>query len=453
MGGYITGLRFFKGAGNDGPHVGHLWTNTGTQLALAVFTNETATGWQRVSLATPVPIEANTTYVASYHTQSGNYAITRPGFAPTGHLNPPLQALADGQDGANGVFIKVGTPGAFPNETFESTNYWVDVEFNTTLADTEPVAVADSYSVNEDATLSVPQPGVLANDTDPDPGTTLSAQLVSTTAHGSLSLNADGSFSYTPQADFTGTDSFTYTASDGASSSNAVTVTITVNPVNDAPMAAADVYATPEDVPLVVGAPGVLGNDTDIDGPALSAAVVTPAANGTVVLNANGSFTYTPNANFNGVDSFTNRASDGTALSNTSAVTITISAVNDPAVVNAGTDQSITLPAAATLAGVVTDDPVRSPPCGKSQRSRNGDVRQPERRVDDGDVLRLRHLRAFADRQRRPVRQQRQRRDHRESGQCRHPLRRRERLRDVRPRGGHGGDGRDDVHDRDVVQA
>ena len=255
-------------------------------------------------------------------------------------MNPPLQALADGQDGANGVFLKVATPGGFPTETFESTNYWVDVEFKTTLADTDPVAVADSYSVNEDATLSVPQPGVLANDTDADPGTTLSAQLVSTTAHGSLSLNADGSFAYTPLADFTGTDTFTYTASDGQSSSNVVTVTITVNPVNDAPMAAADAYTTPEDVPLVVGAPGVLGNDTDIDGPALSAAVVTPAAHGTVVLNANGSFSYTPNANFNGIDSFTYRASDGTALSNTSAVTITITPGNDPPVVNAGTDQS-----------------------------------------------------------------------------------------------------------------
>ncbi len=302
-------------------------------------------------------------------------------------MNPPLEALADGQDGANGVYAYVTAPGAFPTETFQSTNYWVDVEFKTTLADSAPAAVADSYSVNEDGTLSVPAAGVLANDTDPDPGTTLSAELGSTTTHGTLTLNPDGSFFYTPQADFTGTDSFTYTASDGELSSSAATVTITVNPVNDAPVAAADAYATPEDVPLVVGAPGVLSNDTDIDGPALSATIVTPAANGTVGLNANGSFTYTPNANFNGVDSFTYRASDGTALSNASAVTITISPVNDPAVVNAGTDQSITLPATATLAGTVSRRRRLYDPVGEGQRSGDGDVRQRERPVDDGDVL------------------------------------------------------------------
>ena len=177
-----------------------------------------------------------------------------------------------------------------------------------------------------------------------------------TTSHGSLTLNPDGSFAYTPQLNFIGTDTFTYTASDDETSSNPATVTITVNPVNDAPVAVADSYGATEDVPLVVNAPGVLANDTDIDGPSLSAALVTPAAHGTVVLNANGSFTYTPNANFNGVDGFTYRANDGSALSNPAAVTIAISPVNDPAVVNAGADQSITLPASATLAGVVTDD-------------------------------------------------------------------------------------------------
>ena len=114
------------------------------------------------------------------------------------------------------------------------------MEFKTTLTDTAPVAVADSYSVDEDATLSVPAAGVLANDTDVDPGTTLTAQLVSTTTHGSLTLNPDGSFFYTPQANFTGSDAFTYTASDGETSSNAATVTITVNPVNDAPVAVGD---------------------------------------------------------------------------------------------------------------------------------------------------------------------------------------------------------------------
>ena len=83
---------------------------------------------------------------------------------------------------------------------------------------------------------------MLANDTDADPGTTLTAQLVSSTTHGSLTLNPDGSFFYTPQANFSGTDPFTYTASDGETTSNVATVTITVNPVNDAPVAVADAY-------------------------------------------------------------------------------------------------------------------------------------------------------------------------------------------------------------------
>ena len=355
--GYITGLRFYKGPQNVGPHIGHLWTNDGSQLlAQATFTNETVSGWQRVSFPTPIAVTANTTYVASYHSESGNYAVTRPYFVPTGRVNPPLEALADGQDGFNGVYLYVTAPGAFPSETFQSTNYWVDVEFKTSLSDTPPVAVADSYSVDEDTTLSVPAPGVLANDTDADPGTDLTAQLVSTTSHGSLTLNPDGSFFYTPQANFTGSDSFTYTASDGEASSAAVTVTITVNPINDAPAAVGEAYATAEDAPLVVNAPGVLANDTDIDGPSLVAAVLAPAAHGTVAMNANGSFTYTPSANYNGPDSFTYRAGDGSAFSSPATVTIAISPVNDPAVVNAGADQSVTMPASATLAGVVTDD-------------------------------------------------------------------------------------------------
>ena len=159
------------------------------------------------------------------------------------------------------------------------------------------------------------------------------------------------------------------------------------------------------------GAPGVLANDTDIDGPSLSAAVVTPAANGTVVLNANGSFTYTPNANFNGVDSFTYRASDGTALSK-------IAHGDDHGLARQrsggrqcrrGSDAS-RCPAAATLAGSRRRRRRRSPRCG-AKVSGPGTVTfgNPNALVDHGDVLALRHLRALTDRQRRPVRQQRHR--------------------------------------------
>ncbi len=248
--GYITGVRFYKGAQNTGPHIGHLWSNNGTQLlAQATFTSETPTGWQRVTFPSPVPVVANTTYVASYHTASGHYAVDRPYFTPAGVANPPLQALSDGQDGANGVFVYAAAPGAFPTQTFESSNYWVDVEFITSLANTPPTAANDVYSVAPGATLAIPASGVLGNDTDADSGTTLSAIPVSSPSNGTLALNANGAFSYTPQAGFTGTDSFTYRATDGQDTSNLATVSITVGnqPVFNCPCSIWD----PNTIPIV----------------------------------------------------------------------------------------------------------------------------------------------------------------------------------------------------------
>src|SRR6185369_13802690 len=113
-------------------------------------------------------------------------------------------------------------------------------------------------------------------------------------ASGSLTLNANGSFTYTPNANFNGTDSFTYRANDGTVNSNAATVTITVNAVNDAPVANNDTYTVNEDGTLNIPAAGVLTNDTDVDGNPLTAVLVTGPTNGSLTLNANGSFTYTP---------------------------------------------------------------------------------------------------------------------------------------------------------------
>ena len=161
----------------------------------------------------------------------------------------------------------------------------------------------------------------------------LTAVVVSQPASGSLTLNANGSFTYTPNANFNGTDSFTYTARDGTSVSNVATVTIAVNAVNDAPVAVNDAATTPEET-AVSG--NVLTNDTDVDaGTTLTATLVANASNGTATLGSDGAFTYTPNANFSGTDSFTYTASDGTAISNIATVTITVTAVNDaPIAVN-----------------------------------------------------------------------------------------------------------------------
>ena len=113
--GVITGVRFYKGATNTGTHVGNLWTSTGTRLASATFANETASGWQQVTFATPVAVSANTTYIASYHTDTGNYALNGSYFAAAGADKPPLHALANGVDGPNAVFVYGAS--AFPTQT------------------------------------------------------------------------------------------------------------------------------------------------------------------------------------------------------------------------------------------------------------------------------------------------------------------------------------------------
>ena len=151
--GYITGLRFYKGAGNTGTHTGHLWSSTGTQLAEAVFSGESASGWQEVTFASPVPISANTTYVASYHSAAGGYAYTQSYFTSSTD-NAPLHALADGTDGPNGVY-KYGAIG-FPTDSFQASNYWVDVLFTTSTGpDTTPPTVSAVSPTNGAAGVNI----------------------------------------------------------------------------------------------------------------------------------------------------------------------------------------------------------------------------------------------------------------------------------------------------------
>ena len=127
MAGTITGIRFYKAAANTGTHVGNLWSSTGAPLATAIFSNETASGWQQAFFATPVTIASNTVYVASYHANSGHYSADLNYFL-TGVDNPPLHALANGVSGGNGVFA-YGASSAFPNQDWYAANYWVDVVF------------------------------------------------------------------------------------------------------------------------------------------------------------------------------------------------------------------------------------------------------------------------------------------------------------------------------------
>jgi hypothetical protein len=126
--GTITGVRFFKGGANTGTHVANLWTATGTLLATATFTGETTSGWQQVNFTTPVSVTANTTYVVSYHTNTGNYAADGGYFATQGAGAWPVTALGAGVAGPNGVYA-YGASSTFPTGSWNSTNYWVDVVF------------------------------------------------------------------------------------------------------------------------------------------------------------------------------------------------------------------------------------------------------------------------------------------------------------------------------------
>jgi hypothetical protein len=125
--GSISGVRFYKPAINTGTHVGSLWSNTGTLLASATFSGESASGWQQVTFGSPVAISANTTYVASYHT-NGHYAADQNYFTTNGVDRAPLHALATGVDGGNGVYVYSAGP-SFPNNTYRASNYWVDVVY------------------------------------------------------------------------------------------------------------------------------------------------------------------------------------------------------------------------------------------------------------------------------------------------------------------------------------
>ena len=126
--GFITGLRFYKGVNNTGKHVGNLWSSSGALLASATFAGETASGWQQVNFSSTVAITANTVYVASYFTPTGDFAVDR-NYFNAGVSNPPLQALQNGASGSNAVF-KYGSSSAFPTSSYQASNYWVDVVFN-----------------------------------------------------------------------------------------------------------------------------------------------------------------------------------------------------------------------------------------------------------------------------------------------------------------------------------
>ena len=210
------------------------------------------------------------------------------------------------------------------------------VSVTVTAVNDVPVARADTYSIAEDSTLTVAtSSGVLANDSDVD-GDTLTAAVVAAPTSGTVSLASNGSFTYRPTSNYAGSDTFRYRASDGRGGTAEAVATITVTTVDDPPVAVNDTYTVAEDAVLtVLAASGVLANDSDPDNVGLVASTELAPANGRLALSTTGAFTYTPNANFSGTDTFRYRLTSGGAGSASGTVTITVTGVNDaPAAVN-----------------------------------------------------------------------------------------------------------------------
>jgi len=182
----------------------------------------------------------------------------------------------------------------------------------------DPVAGPDDATTAEDTPVAIP---VLANDTDPDDDA-LAVVAAGPAGNGSVAVNADGSVTYTPAANWSGEDAFEYTVDDGHGGSATGTVTVTVSPANDPPTAVADTATTAYGTTIAID---VLANDSDIDGDGLSVAGVGPAGHGTVGVGPGGTVSYTPAAGFSGPDSFSYTVSDGSA-SAVGLVSVTVGA-------------------------------------------------------------------------------------------------------------------------------
>ncbi len=226
---------------------------------------------------------------------------------------------------SSGAFTYSPSPNFSGNDTFSYTATNIagtsapsTVTITVVPVNDWPIAANGSFSVIEDSAYS----GTLtATDVD---GDSLSYTLVAQAAKGSVTVNQNGSFVYTPNQDVSGSDSFTFKAGDGSSESNIATVNIVINPVNDVPVASSANVTTSEDTSYTGQLQG-----SDVEGDTLSYSLVSQATEGSVVVNQNGSFTYTPNQDVSGSDSFTFKAGDGSSESNIATVNVTVLAVNE----------------------------------------------------------------------------------------------------------------------------
>jgi len=292
-------------------------------------------------IATPL---ANQTF-----SRGGIINITARGFSPRGKTSPLTYTFTFSDNRTPIVVKPSANPATYPKDnaitvsnvplptagsltitlnTSDLTGTTVTTDpapdTRTILVSADPtVANADTYTVQSGSTLSVPiKTGVLANDSGVG---TLTATRVTNVTHGTLVLNPNGAFSYTPNASFVGADSFTYTASNGVITSTQATVTLNVTAAP--PVANADSYSALPGVALTVASPGVLANDAGSG--TLTAILGTNVTKGSLALSGNGSFSYTSNAGFTGTDSFTYKVNNGGIDSTPATVTLAVGACTD----------------------------------------------------------------------------------------------------------------------------
>jgi len=299
-----------------------------------------------VTTGDPAAVTSNSATLSGNVTADGGATVNEKGVVYATTANPTI-ANTKITNGTGTGAISVNAPGLAGSTTYHvrayatnsiGTAYGADKTFITLAVNTAPVAVADNYSFSTGVALTIPAPGVLGNDTDAD-GDALTAILVTGPANGSLVLNANGGFTYNTAS--TANDQFTYKVNDGKVDGNTVSVTLTH--VNAAPVAVADNYSFSTGVALTIPTPGILGNDTDADGDALSAVLVSGPAHGSLILRANGGFTY--NSTGTADDQFTYKANDGKVSGNTVTVTLTHAnsapvAANDNYVLNQNASSS-----------------------------------------------------------------------------------------------------------------
>jgi VCBS repeat-containing protein len=342
--GMPSGASFSPASGNSSVTSQFSWTPTAAQVGtrpVCFRAEDNGAPILSADLSVDITVIANRAPVAS--DQSASTAEDSP---------LPLTLGASDPDGDTLAWIITSGPshgalsGTAPNLTYTpAAHYWGPDAFSFKVNDGSVDSNVATVSITVTAVNDPPQAGAGTNATDEDQavdgalsatdadGDALTHSVVSNPSKGTVTITnaATGAYTYVPNANENGSDSFTFKANDGTTDSNTATVSITIAPVNDAPVAADGNLSTDEDT----SANGTL-SATDADGDALTYSVVSDGTKGTVTITnpATGAYTYVPNADENGSDSFTFKVNDGGGDSNEASVSVTILPVNDEPVLD-----------------------------------------------------------------------------------------------------------------------